>query len=133
MTNEEKLRFVMAFLAENHIKYWFHEVVRVGEWNLCLPKLRVYIKIDGFDGQDFFNKYKKFGYPIFVRDEETAEFILEKVQETIFRSMVRAQEAIDRKAKREENRRINEVRKKAADERRAKKRAKKMRGRRPRI
>lgn len=101
MKNSIKLEKVKLFLDENNIKYEEREK-RVGHCDLWIPSVRVAIKIKGEDSRKFFDTHKKTCYPLFIRDEETLSFVLEKLQNTIIRSMQAAQQRLMNKKEREE-------------------------------
>lgn len=107
MKNETKLKKVIAFLEENNVKYRQHKNVWFGHSDVFLPDTRVAIKIDGEDRIRFYETHKGKCYPVFIRDEDAPKFVLEKVRNTIVKSMMKEQELLMRKKQKEENRRIN--------------------------
>lgn len=119
MKNETKLKKVIAFLEENNVKYRQHKNVWFGHSDVFLPDTRVAIKIDGEDRKRFYETHKGKCYPVFIRDEDTPKFVLEKVQNTIVKSMMKEQELLMRKKQKEENRRINAEQMKLCAERKA--------------
>ena len=119
MKNETKLKKVIAFLEENNVKYRQHKNVWFGHSDVFLPDTRVAIKIDGEDRKRFYETHKGKCYPIFIRDEDTPKFVLEKVQNTIVKSMIKEQGLLMRKKQKEENRRINAEQMKLCAERKA--------------
>ncbi len=100
MTNREKLNYIAKWLGSQHIGYVYRKKHQPGKSDVFLPRYNVYIKIAGEDDVEFFEKHRTF--PVFIRDEETAEFVLEKVQSTIIKSMTRRQSVLMRQAKKEE-------------------------------
>lgn len=123
MKNETKLKKVIAFLDENNIRYRRRKKVWFGHSDIFLPDTRVAIKIDGEDRDRFYETHKGRCYPVFVRDEDTPKFVLEKVLNTIVKSMTKEQELLMRKKQKEENRRINAEQMKLCAERKAAKAA----------
>lgn len=119
MKNETKLKKVIAFLEENNVKYRQHKNVWFGHSDVFLPDTRVAIKIDGEDRYHFYKTHKRRSYPVFIRDEDTLKFVLEKIQNTIVKSMLKEQELLMRKKQKEENRRINAEQMKLCAERKA--------------
>lgn len=119
MKNETKLKKVIAFLEENNVKYRQHKNVWFGHSDVFLPDTRVAIKIDGEDRKRFYETHKGKCYPVFIRDEDAPKFVLEKVQNTIVKSMMKEQELLMRKKQKEENRRINAEQMKLCAERKA--------------
>ena len=79
MKNETKLKKVIAFLQENNIKYRHPEKVLFGHSDLFLPDTRVAIKIDGEDSIRFYDTHKRSCFPVFIREEDTPKFEIEKV------------------------------------------------------
>lgn len=118
MKNETKLKKVIAFLKENNIKY-IERKKRYGHSDVFLPDTRVAVKIDGEDGDHFYKTHKGRCYPVFIRDEDTPKFVLEKIQNTIIKSMMKEQELLMRKKQKEENRRTNAEQMKLRAERKA--------------
>ncbi len=123
MKNETKLKKVIAFLDENNIRYRRRKKVWDGHSDIFLPDTRVAIKIDGEDRKRFYETHKGKCYPVFIRDEDTPKFVLEKVRNTIVKSMMKEQELLMRKEQKEENRRINAEQMKLCAERKAAKAA----------
>lgn len=107
MKNETKLKKVIVFLEENNIKYRQPKKVLFGCSDLFLPDTRVAIKIDGEDSVRFYETHKRNCFPVFIREEDTPKFVLEKVRNTIVKSMMKEQELLMRKKQKEENRRVN--------------------------
>lgn len=123
MKNETKLKKVIVFLEENNIKYRQPKKVLFGCSDLFLPDTRVAIKIDGEDSVRFYETHKRNCFPVFIREEDTPKFVIEKVQNTIIKSMMKEQEMLMRKKQKEENRRINAEQMKLCAERKAAKAA----------
>lgn len=123
MKNETKLKKVIVFLEENNIKYRQPKKVLFGCSDLFLPDTRVAIKIDGEDSVRFYETHKRNCFPVFIREEDTPKFVLEKVRNTIVKSMMKEQELLMRKKQKEENRRINAEQMKLCAERKAAKAA----------
>ena len=126
MKNETKLRKVIEFLKENDINY-IERKKRDGHSDVFLPDTRVAIKVDGNDRQRFYKTHRAMCFPVFIRDEDTPKFVLEKVQNTIILSMTRAQQWVMRKKQKDENRRINAEQMKLCAERKAAKAAREAR------
>ena len=118
MKNETKLKKVIEFLEENNIKY-IERKKQYGHSDVFLPDTRVAIKVDGEDRYHFYKTHKGRCFPVFIRDEDTLKFVLEKVQNTIVKSMLKEQELLMRKKQKEENRRINAEQMKLCAERKA--------------
>lgn len=85
MTNEDKLERLKMFLDENSIKY--HVVHKKGALrNLFIPKYCISVHISDDRDREFF-EHNRWYNPFFIRDEESADFIIEKMQHTIIRVM----------------------------------------------
>lgn len=123
MKNETKLKKVIVFLEENNIKYRQPRKVLFGCSDLFLPDTRVAIKIDGKDSVHFYETHKRNCFPVFIREEDTPKFVIEKLQNTVIKSMMKEQELLMRKKQKEENRRINAEQMKLCAERKAAKAA----------
>ena len=117
MKNSEKLIAVMQFLRDNNIKYVLNSKGE-GHCDLWLPVHRIAIKMTGEDDALFYDTHRRTCFPVFIRTEETAEFVIEKVQNTIVKSMKKVQEQLLLKQEKAEC-------KKNTDERISKRRAKK--------
>ena len=94
MTNKEKLKSVISLLTENKIVYYPHYNggVKVTP-DLYIPKHKIMIKIsEGTENDNqFFKKVKHKYHPLFIRDIETEEFVLEKIQNLIIDVMKKKQ------------------------------------------
>lgn len=95
----EKLELLKAFLAENNIEHWLN--VRVKEVNdviipLYIKKYRVAVHVG--DDKAWFDAVKRYTHPVFIREEDTPDFVIEKVQNTIITHMTRKQAYTQRKA-----------------------------------
>lgn len=81
--NNEKIEALKAWLTENKVKYQ-EDVVYAGKGihiDLYLPKYTIAVHVG--DDSDFFQKVKNFLHPVFVREQDSAEFLIEKVQNTM--------------------------------------------------
>ena len=109
-------------MKENNIKY-IERKKRYGHSDVFLPDTRVAIKVDGNDRQRFYKTHRAMCFPVFIREEDTPKFVLEKLQNTIVKAMMREQQVLMRKKEKEENRRINAEQMKLCAERKAAKAA----------
>ena len=87
MTNEKKLEEVKKFLKQNRLRF-LTEYIIFGKRrcaDLYVPKHRILVKItDGKEEDDkFFRDVKYHYHPLFIRDEESVDFVLEKLQNLI--------------------------------------------------
>jgi hypothetical protein len=105
MKNINKLERLKAYLKENDLAYTTpKDVHSVGHCDLYITAHRIAVKVtpEGEeDDQEFYQKHKVADYPVFIRMSDTPKFVIEKVQNTIIKSMVRHQKAVLRKAERE--------------------------------
>ena len=103
LSNEKKLEVIKDFLTENNIKYVEnHEHKKSGALIPCyIPQHRIGIRI--CDDSEWFQKSRGKFYPIFIRDTDTKAKVLEKIQNTIIKSMTRHQAVLNKKANKEQN------------------------------
>lgn len=97
ISNEQKMEAIKDFLVENDIPFEEnHTSKRCGlTIPLAVMKHRIAIRVG--DSQDFYLATKGKYYPIFIRDEDTKAKALEKIQNTIIKSMTRLQYYLDKK------------------------------------
>lgn len=106
MTNEEKLEALKAFLKENNVRFVENHVSKFGvTMDLKLPDLMiaVFLSDDKIFEEDVYNvgigKHKmRFVYkPFFIRESESLDFIIEKMQNCIVERMVLMQKRWEKK------------------------------------
>lgn len=98
MKNETKLKKVKEFLDKNNIKYSVSKNAgKDGHSDLILPAFRIYIKLQGEDDALFYKKHHIGVHPVFIRDEETPKFVIEKLQNSIIKVMQKKQEAFEKR------------------------------------
>ena len=85
MTIEEKYEKVKEFLKGNNIE--FRENVEKKGFVIPLLMPRLGIVIHSGDSQEFYMNVRKTYKPIFIREEEEMDFIIEKVTNTIYDRM----------------------------------------------
>lgn len=91
MTNKEKLNEVVKFLNKEGIDFILRpEDVKIKS-NLYIPKWKIGVKIEDENGEDYFQSHKHYISIVFIRENETAKFILEKLQNIIVQKMLAAQ------------------------------------------
>ncbi len=82
MNNQEKLERLKLVLRETKTTYW--ENVRVSNTDvtipLFLPNGRIAVRIG--DDNDWYRAVCRFVRPVIIRDEDTAEFVIEKISNT---------------------------------------------------
>lgn len=83
MTKEEKLEVVKKFLEDKGIEYNLPKkdnplchLYAKGHYNIA-------VHMSNEQDDDFFKKYRNNARPLFIRDEETSDFILEKMNNLI--------------------------------------------------
>lgn len=83
MTKEEKLELVKKFLDAKGIEYCLPlkdnplcHLYAKGHYNIA-------VHMSNEQDDDFFKKYRNNARPLFIRDEETSDFILEKMNNLI--------------------------------------------------
>ena len=97
LSNEQKLRAVKDFLEDNGIPYEENHVSR--RCGVVIPLAvkchRIAVCIG--DDQEFYCRTRGRYYPIFIRDIDTKAKAVEKVRNTIIKSMVTRQNRLARK------------------------------------
>ncbi len=98
MKNETKLERLKAWLDDNGIRHVTPKRCgRKGHSDLYLPERKICVKIDGDDHELFYQRHRRYFYPVFIRDTEAPKFIIEKVQNIILHSMMKEQEKLMKK------------------------------------
>jgi hypothetical protein len=132
MTNQEKLEKLKEWLRGNDIPFDenYTSKSRGVTFDLRVKKPLIGVCISSERDREIFDKVKRVYAPFFIRESETAEFVIEKMQNCIVNKMMQAQRELEKKNKREEGKRIAEenerrhqanLAKKAAAEKSAKK------------
>lgn len=91
MTNKEKLDEVVKFLEKEGIDFALRPENVKRKSNIYIPKWKIGVKIEDKDSQCYFNRHKRYIGIVFIRESETAEFVLEKLQTVIVKRMMAAQ------------------------------------------
>ena len=104
-TKEEKLKVLKAFLKENNITFEenYHSNSFGVTMTLMIRNLRIAVFLSTDNKEEdtaLIRKKNQYGIPLcwvynpfFIREEETEEFILEKMQNCVFDRMVKMQKA----------------------------------------
>ena len=83
MTNEQKANKLREWLMENHIEHW--ESVTVPGTGIIIPiyipLFRIAIRIG--DDQAWYMMVRSFVSPVIIRDDDTEDFVIKKVYNTI--------------------------------------------------
>jgi len=101
MTREqkEKMDVIINFLRENQIASYlgYKGGIKVNP-DLYIPKHKIMVKIsEGKEKDDiFFHKVKYKYHPLFIREAETKEFVLEKMQNLIIDLMKQKQKRYEK-------------------------------------
>ena len=102
MTQEEKLELVKKFFDNKGIKYR----VPKKEDYLCdvyaYGKYKISVHVSNNRDKDFFKKYN-YRYPVYIREEETIDFILEKLENVISRIEAKKKKIEEQKEKKIKN------------------------------
>ncbi len=104
MKKETKLKKLMAWLDENGIEYQLKDTTsryRDIKSDLYIPKFVVSVKIDDKNTNYWFKRHKGRN-PVVIRDEDSPKFVIEKVQNTITKSMVNLQKCYMREQKKKQ-------------------------------
>lgn len=115
--NRLKLEALKVFLDSNGVSYIEDYKSGLGVViDLKIPKFHIAVKL-GYDAE-FYNKVLKRYKPFFIRDNETIEFVIEKMQTCMVDIMILRQRRMEKKARREENLKAEEEARKRKEERR---------------
>ena len=108
MTNEEKLEKLKEWLKDNNVPFdENHKSRSTGfTFDLMVKKPLIAVCISSERNDEIFHRIKRTYAPFFIRESETAEFIIEKMQNCIVNRMMQQQKAMEKEAKKEEGRRI---------------------------
>lgn len=91
MTNKEKLEVLKAFLNENGIPFK-ENVMRKGQmFDLLIGQYLICVRLSDENDQRFYEVVKYFYHPLFIRENETPEFVIEKMQNLIIDIMKKQQ------------------------------------------
>lgn len=105
MKNLKKLERLKSFLDGQGMEYRVQDVCdKPGYYNLYIPQYRIAVKVTNEGEEDdrvFFEYFKRLFYPVFVRTSDTPKFVIEKVQNTIIKSMLRSQKNLLDRVERE--------------------------------
>lgn len=99
MTNQEKLEALKKWLQNKRIEHWVNVTQQEKDIfiDVYLPRYLTAIRIDGEDSPVWFKGVKYYLFPVFIRDTDTAEFVIEKVQNTMERVINIFKKAAERK------------------------------------
>lgn len=105
MDNKKKLEALKAFLKENNVKFVENHASRFGvTMDLKLPDLYIAIFLSNDNKEEENRKYNassgkkklfRFYKPFFIRESESQEFVIEKMQNCIFDQMMKLQKRFE--------------------------------------
>lgn len=123
MTNEEKLEKLKEWLKDNDIPFVenYKSKSTGFTFDLKVKKPLVAVCISSERDNEIFQRIKRVYAPFFIRESETAEFVIEKMQNCIVEKMMQAQRFLEKKNKRDDGRRIAEENERRHQEKLAKK------------
>ena len=108
MTNKEKLEALKAFLIENKVEFEENYKSRskhvVFDLRIGSPRIAVLI-CNNMDSETY-RKIRKGYAPFLIHDNETAEFIIEKMKNCIVDGMMLEQKRMEREIRKEEARKF---------------------------
>ena len=98
MDNNKKLEAIKAFLRENNLNFEENHFSKSRKINIDLVvyPYRIAVHLSDDKDREFFNKTKRHYHPFFIRDNESEEFVLEKMQNCIIDEMKKIQERFNK-------------------------------------
>lgn len=112
MSNEKKLEALKDWLTEHGYPFTENYNIKNHVADLFVTKPNVAVKIG--DDDAFFKRVKHFASPFFIRDNESVEFILEKMENCIREGLEKRKKVLEqKKAKEEAVKKVEEERKAA--------------------
>ena len=109
MTNKEKLEALKVFLSENDLEYEENFKSKFCNVDLMVTKHNVAVHLSDKNDQMFFKQCRHFYHPFFIRDNESIEFIIEKMQNCIIERMQKQQRKLEGLQIAKENQKRHEV------------------------
>ena len=108
MTNKEKLEALKAFLIENKIEFVENYRSRTKHmvFDLRIGSPLIAVIISNNLEHETYRKIRKGYTPFLIRDNETVEFVIEKMKNCIVDRMLLEQKRMEKEAKKEEARRF---------------------------
>lgn len=98
MTNKEKLEALKAFLTENNVKFVENHFSKSNKlmFDLLISDLKIAVHLSDENDQKFYQKIYKYYKPFFIRESETVDFIIEKMQNCIYDRMMLMQRKMEK-------------------------------------
>lgn len=97
MSNEEKLKVLENFLKENNIVFKKDIYCKGQHLHIFIPEHKICVRISDRYDQLFYYKIRRKMHPLFIRSNETPEFIVEKMQNLIIDLMQKKQKEFEKK------------------------------------
>lgn len=97
ISNEKKLQVIKDFLTENNIHYTENHKSKLCGITIPLAVKKYKVAIHVGDSDSFYQATRGKYYPIFIRDEDTKAKVLEKIQNTIIKSMTNYQNVLNKR------------------------------------
>lgn len=95
MSHEEKMKELIAYLKDQGIEYWVDVPSSRGILPLYLPQYTIAIQVG--DNEEWYSQLKNFVHPVFIRESDSVDFVIEKVANTIKRRFSAQKRANKRK------------------------------------
>jgi len=83
MSNQEKMNALMTYLKDQDIEFWVEVPSSRGVLPLYIPKHAIAVQIG--DNEEWYSQLKNFVHPVFIRESDSVDFVIEKVANTIKR------------------------------------------------
>jgi len=123
MNNEEKLECLKNWLTENGYKFILdsnHKKAGV-HFDLLVVDYAIIVKMVNNTDEEvsYFQSVRNYGHPLFIRESETAEFVIEKMNNTIVRIHKKVERRLAIREAKARNRAITEEQQRIAAEKKA--------------
>ena len=98
MTKEEKLEALKAFLTENNVKFVENHYSKTNKltFDVLIKDLRIAVHLSDENDQAFYHKIYKYYKPFFIRESESVDFVIEKMQNCIYDRMMLMQRKMEK-------------------------------------
>lgn len=104
MSKEEKLEALKAFLRENNLEFEENHFSKSQNVNIDLLVIpyRIAVHLSNEHDKMFYKRTKRTYHPFFIRDNETVEFVLEKMKNCLIDEMKTLQTRLNKEKEAEE-------------------------------
>jgi hypothetical protein len=98
MTNKEKLEALKVFLNENNVKFVENHFSKTNKltFDLLIKDLRIAVHLSDGNDQTFYKRIFKYYKPFFIRESESVDFVIEKMQNCIYDRMMLMQRKMEK-------------------------------------